>query len=47
MWNEFSNIPINNDDEILEDFYSWKKERIVLIFGIGLMKSYQMELGSG
>lgn len=25
MWNEFANIPINNDDEILEDFYDWEK----------------------
>lgn len=25
MWNEFSNIPISNDDEILMDFYQWDK----------------------
>ncbi len=25
MWEEFSNIPINIDDEILEDFYQWEK----------------------
>lgn len=25
IWEEFSNIPINIDDEILEDFYHWKK----------------------
>lgn len=25
MWKEFSNIPINIDDEILEDFYHWQK----------------------
>lgn len=26
MWEEFSDIPINNDDEIELDFYCWKKE---------------------
>lgn len=25
MWNEFSDIPINLDDEIEENFYWWKK----------------------
>lgn len=25
LWNEFSNIPINIEDEIEEDFYCWKK----------------------
>jgi len=25
MWEEFSNIPINTDDEILESFYHWEK----------------------
>ena len=25
LWDEFSNIPINIEDEIEEDFYFWKK----------------------
>jgi len=25
MWNEFSNIPINIEDEIEVDFYWWEK----------------------
>ncbi|MBK5210075.1 MAG: hypothetical protein JJE44_11335 [Flavobacteriaceae bacterium] len=44
MREAFSNIPINIEDEIEEDFYWGKMELIVLKFDIGLMKSYQMEL---
>lgn len=25
MWNEFTDIPINNNDEIEQDFYFWEK----------------------
>ena len=25
IWNEFSDIPINDEDEILEGFYHWEK----------------------
>ncbi|WP_445735640.1 hypothetical protein [Mariniflexile sp.] len=25
MWEEFADIPINNDDEIEQDFYCWEK----------------------
>lgn len=25
MWDQFGDIPINNDDEIKQDFYCWKK----------------------
>lgn len=47
LWTNFSNIPINNDDEIEDDFYCWEKGLVVLKFGIGWMKDYQMELRNG
>ncbi len=25
MWNEFGDIPINDNDEIEQDFYHWEK----------------------
>ena len=25
LWDDFSNIPINDDDEIEDDFYCWEK----------------------
>ena len=44
MWSAIADILINLEGEIEVDFYYWQnKERLVLIFGIGLMKNCRME----
>lgn len=43
MWDEFTDIPTNLDDEIEVDFISGKKELIVSISGIGLINNCRMD----
>ena len=37
LWEMFGDIPVNNDDEIEEDFSTSRPEPQRLMFGIGLM----------
>lgn len=42
LWQLFGDIPINNDDEIEEDFLCFLSAHIVLMSGIGLMNGVRM-----
>lgn len=42
MWNEFIEIPINNDDEIEKIFIVGKRVLTGLRYGIGLTRNFRM-----